>query len=85
MRTAAAIYAGLGEEFSAAHCRGLLGDLHAEARDMNAARTAWQAAVAVLDAAAAQAAAHGGELPAGPARDLEEFRRKLSAAGGVLA
>lgn len=85
MRTAAAIYAGLGEEFSAAHCRGLLGDLHAEARDMTAAHTAWQAAVAVLDAAAAQAAAGGGELPAGPARDLEEFRRKLSAAGGVLA
>ncbi|MDE1537115.1 MULTISPECIES: hypothetical protein [Actinotignum] len=85
MRTAAAIYAGLGEELSAAHCRGLLGDLHAEARDMIAARTAWQAAIATLDAAAAQAAAHGGELPAGPARDLEEFRRKLRAAGGALA
>ena len=81
MRTAAAIYAGLGEELSAAHCRGLLGDLHAEARDMTAARTAWQAAIAALEAAAE----HGGELPAGPARDLEEFRRKLSAAGGALA
>ncbi|WP_320753084.1 hypothetical protein [Actinotignum timonense] len=85
MRTAAAIYAGLGEELSSAHCRGLLGDLHAEARDMTAARTAWQAAIAALEAAAAQAAAGGGELPAGPARDLEEFRRKLSAAGGALA
>ncbi|MDE1653956.1 hypothetical protein PWJ82_01750 [Actinotignum schaalii] len=85
MGTAAAIYAGLGEELSSAHCRGLLGDLHAEARDMTAARTAWQAAIAALEAAAAQAAAGGGELPAGPARDLEEFRRKLSAAGGVLA
>ncbi|MFE1523261.1 hypothetical protein [Schaalia turicensis] len=85
MEKAAAIYAGLGEELSAAHCRGLLGDLHAEARDMTAARTAWQAAIAALEAAAAQAAAGGGELPAGPARDLEEFRRKLSAAGGALA
>ncbi|MGJ9637461.1 hypothetical protein ACRQGN_06020 [Actinotignum sp. GS-2025b] len=85
MRTAAAIYAGLGEELSAAHCRGLLGDLHAEARDMTAAREAWQAAITTLDVAAAQAAVHGRELPAGPARDLEEFRRKLSAAGGALA
>ncbi|MDY5127999.1 hypothetical protein SC377_07575 [Actinotignum sp. SLA_B059] len=85
MEKAAAIYAGLGEQLSAAHCRGLLGDLHAEVRDMTAARTAWQAAIAALEAAAAQAAAGGGELPAGPARDLEEFRRKLSAAGGALA
>ncbi len=81
MEKAAAIYAGLGEQLSAAHCRGLLGDLHAEARDMTAARTAWQAAISALEAAAA----NGGELPAGPARDLEEFRRKLSAAGGALA
>ncbi|MDY5147992.1 hypothetical protein DDD64_04170 [Actinotignum sanguinis] len=80
MEKAAAIYAGLGEQLSAAHCRGLLGDLHAEARDMTAARTAWQAAISALEAAAAD----GGELPAGPARDLEEFRRKLSAAGGAL-
>lgn len=80
MEKAAAIYAGLGEQLSAAHCRGLLGDLHAEARDMTAARTAWQAGIAALEAAAAD----GGELPAGPARDLEEFRRKLSAAGGAL-